>query len=230
MRRICAPWVPHEIGARWRSQHKKIVSPSHVETFNSKLIKRFRTWTRSRYVFSNFESPMFYRYEHYMSISHMALIVAIVQWKLSLFNETVHFYSTIANTQVRSQGKPLLFNKMNKFEKLKCHQFARRINFIVERLNNSANNLLIFSHVYKTIISEELNFQNSIHLQTITRIDGFDDNGRFYLVISFCTVHIIIHQYMIWFLISICLCTYDVCYNRTADRANTSLVTIIVKE
>ena len=32
----------------------------YVETFNSKLIKRFRTWTRSRYVFSNFEIPMFF--------------------------------------------------------------------------------------------------------------------------------------------------------------------------
>ena len=41
-RRICTPWVPHEIRARWRSQHKKIVSLS----FNSKVIKRFRTWTK----------------------------------------------------------------------------------------------------------------------------------------------------------------------------------------
>ena len=47
------------------------VSPPYVETFNSKLIKRFRTWTRSRYVFSNSEIPM----SHYMSISHMAIFV-----------------------------------------------------------------------------------------------------------------------------------------------------------
>ena len=51
------------------------VSPPYVETFNSKLIKRFCTWTSSRYVFSNCEIPMFYRYEHYMSISHMAIFV-----------------------------------------------------------------------------------------------------------------------------------------------------------
>ena len=37
------------------------VSPPYVKTFNSKLIKRFRTWTRSRYVFSNFEIPMFFK-------------------------------------------------------------------------------------------------------------------------------------------------------------------------
>ena len=30
------------------------VSPPYVETFNSKLIKRFRTWTRSSYVFLRF--------------------------------------------------------------------------------------------------------------------------------------------------------------------------------
>ena len=33
---------------------------SLCRNFNSKLIKRFRTWTRSRYVFSNFEIPMFF--------------------------------------------------------------------------------------------------------------------------------------------------------------------------
>ena len=65
------------------------VSLPYVETFNSKLIKRFRTWTRSCCVFSNFKIPtyfmytcyMFYQYEHYMSISpvlHMVLIVAII--------------------------------------------------------------------------------------------------------------------------------------------------------
>ena len=35
------------------------VSPPYVETFNSK-VKRFRTWTRSRSVFSNSEIPMFF--------------------------------------------------------------------------------------------------------------------------------------------------------------------------
>ena len=46
VRRICAPWVPHKIGTRWRSQHKKIVSSPYVETINSKVIKRFRAWTK----------------------------------------------------------------------------------------------------------------------------------------------------------------------------------------
>ena len=54
------------------------VSPPYVETVNSKLIKRFRTWTRSRYVFPNFEIYMLYRDQHSMSISpipHMAIFV-----------------------------------------------------------------------------------------------------------------------------------------------------------
>ena len=33
-------------------------------------------------MFSNFEIPMFYRYEHYMSISHIALIVNMVQVRI----------------------------------------------------------------------------------------------------------------------------------------------------
>ena len=44
--RICAPCVPHEIGARWRSQHKRLYFSPCVETFNSKEIKGFRTWTK----------------------------------------------------------------------------------------------------------------------------------------------------------------------------------------
>ena len=71
-RRICAPCLPHKIGAKWIRRHSEIVSsPPYVETFNSKLIKTFRTWTRSRYVFFEFRDSyvlyMFYRYEHYMS-------------------------------------------------------------------------------------------------------------------------------------------------------------------
>ena len=64
------PLGPLELGAKWIRQH--------VETINSKLIKRFRTWTRSRNVFSNSEIPMFYRNQHSMSISpisHMAIFV-----------------------------------------------------------------------------------------------------------------------------------------------------------
>ena len=45
------------MGAKWMGQH--CVSPPYVETFNSKLIKRFCTWTRGRYAFSNSEIPMF---------------------------------------------------------------------------------------------------------------------------------------------------------------------------
>ena len=77
------------------------VSPPYVETFNSKLIKRFRTWTRSRYVFLNFEIPMFFIcsmymcYKHAMSILHMAifaylaLIVNMVQVLIPLVWQSV---------------------------------------------------------------------------------------------------------------------------------------------
>ena len=54
--------APYEGRTWWRPNDsiEDCVSPPYVETFNSKLIKRFRTWTRSRYVFSNSEIPMFF--------------------------------------------------------------------------------------------------------------------------------------------------------------------------
>ena len=70
-------WGPNELDSI-----EDCVPPPCVETFNLKLIKRFCTWTRSRYVFSNFEIPIFYHNEHYMSISHIALIVNMVQKQL----------------------------------------------------------------------------------------------------------------------------------------------------
>ena len=70
-RRTCALWGLPETGATrdggrssWgpneQDNIEDYVSPPYVETFNSKLIKRFRTWTRSRYVFSNSKIPMFF--------------------------------------------------------------------------------------------------------------------------------------------------------------------------
>ena len=73
-------WEPNELDSI-----ENCVSPPYVETFNWKFIKRFRTWTRSRYVFSNSGIPMFYRYEHAMSISHIALIVNMVHFQYLLF-------------------------------------------------------------------------------------------------------------------------------------------------
>ena len=77
-------------GVQMNDSIEDCVSPPYVETFNSKLIKRFRTWTRSRYVFSNFEISMFfyvlciyiyiyiyicvYENEHPMSISSISHI------------------------------------------------------------------------------------------------------------------------------------------------------------
>ena len=56
--------APYEGRTRWGPNEsdsiEDCVSPPYVETFNSKLIKRFRTRTRSRYVFSNSEIPMFF--------------------------------------------------------------------------------------------------------------------------------------------------------------------------
>ena len=61
------------------------VSPPYVDTFNSKLIKRFRTWTRNRYVFSDFEIPVFFVCSIVMNIIcpfctwlYLALIVNMV--------------------------------------------------------------------------------------------------------------------------------------------------------
>ena len=39
---------------------KRLCLSPYVKTFNSKVIKRFCTWTRSRYMFSNFEFSMFF--------------------------------------------------------------------------------------------------------------------------------------------------------------------------
>ena len=70
----------------------------YVETFNSKVIKSFRTWTnKSLRVFEFRDSYilyMFYRYEHYMSILHIALIVAME-----------HFYVIIAYSDLFYQFK-----------------------------------------------------------------------------------------------------------------------------
>ena len=50
-RQTCAQWGPLELGAKWIRHIEDCVSPPYVKTFNSKLIKRFCTWTRSSYVF-----------------------------------------------------------------------------------------------------------------------------------------------------------------------------------
>ena len=51
------------------------LSPYVEKPLNSKVIKSFVPEQRSRYVFSCFEILYFvlYMYEHYMSISHMAV-------------------------------------------------------------------------------------------------------------------------------------------------------------
>ena len=58
------------------------VSPPYVETFKSKLIKKVSYLNKKSLRVFEFRDSyvlyMFYRYEHYMSILRMALIVAIV--------------------------------------------------------------------------------------------------------------------------------------------------------
>ena len=81
--------VPHMLaGGRWKSQNRKNVylSPYVEEPLNSKVIKSFVPELRSRKCFSCFEIPMFYvyKYEHAMSISHMAFIMAMVHKHFSL--------------------------------------------------------------------------------------------------------------------------------------------------
>ena len=65
-RRTCARWGPLDLGAKWIRQHRDCVFTSYVETFNSKLMKRFRTWTRSSYVFLRF---LFFIYSIVMNIT-----------------------------------------------------------------------------------------------------------------------------------------------------------------
>ena len=55
---------PLELRAKWIRQHRRLC----LSSFNSKLIKRFRTWTRSPYVFSNSVIPMFFIYSIVMNI------------------------------------------------------------------------------------------------------------------------------------------------------------------
>ena len=64
---LCALWGPLEMGIKWIED---CVSPPCVKTFNSKLIKRFCTWTRSCYMFSNFEIPMFFIYSIVINIRY----------------------------------------------------------------------------------------------------------------------------------------------------------------
>ena len=70
-------WLSVAREALGKSQHRKIVplSPYVEEPLNSKVIKSFVPEQRSRMCFSCFEIPMFYVYiyEHYMSISHIAV-------------------------------------------------------------------------------------------------------------------------------------------------------------
>ena len=75
---------------------KRLCLSPYVETFNSKVIKRFRTWTKKSLRVFEFRDSyvlyMFYRYEHYMSISHVALIVAIVQHICGPRKKIIFFY------------------------------------------------------------------------------------------------------------------------------------------
>ena len=71
-------WVLHVMGGggRWKSHHRKIVplSPYVEKRFNSKVIKRFRTWTKKSLRVcrvSGFLCSMYICYEHSMYVSHI---------------------------------------------------------------------------------------------------------------------------------------------------------------
>ena len=72
-RRLCAlraPCVGWVESWRWKSSlHRKIVSLSpHVETFNSKVIIKFRTWTN--FMFSDSYICLWTFYEHYVYFTY----------------------------------------------------------------------------------------------------------------------------------------------------------------
>ena len=65
-------WLLHVVWGRWKSQQRKGVylSPYVVKPFNSKVIKKFRTWTKKSWVFfffcvSGFLCYLYVRYEPY---------------------------------------------------------------------------------------------------------------------------------------------------------------------
>ena len=65
-----------EVGADENARKNVYLSPYVDEPLNSKVIKSFVPELRSRNCFSCFEIPMFYViyiYEHYISISHIAV-------------------------------------------------------------------------------------------------------------------------------------------------------------
>ena len=69
--------VPHVVWGRWKSQNRKNVylSPYVEKPLNSKVIKRFRTWTKkSLRVFrvSGFLCSMYICYEHSMYVSRIS--------------------------------------------------------------------------------------------------------------------------------------------------------------
>ena len=55
--------MPHEIGSKWIRRHSEIVfSLPYVETFNSKVVKRFRTWTKNSLRVFQFRDSYVLRY------------------------------------------------------------------------------------------------------------------------------------------------------------------------
>ena len=88
-RRIRAQWVPHEIGARWRSQHKKIVSLSLCRNLKLKSNKKVSYLNKKSLLLFEFRDSFVWSflYEHYVymlstfdvhfTISHMAIFVYI---------------------------------------------------------------------------------------------------------------------------------------------------------
>ena len=66
--------VPHVLGGTDEKARIERFCLSPVEKpLNSKIIKSFVPEQRSRYVFSNFEIPMFYLYGHSIYVSHIVI-------------------------------------------------------------------------------------------------------------------------------------------------------------
>ena len=61
-RRICTPWVLHEIGPDEEASIKRLCLSLYVETFNSKVIKRFRARTKKSLRVFEFRDSCVLRY------------------------------------------------------------------------------------------------------------------------------------------------------------------------
>ena len=88
VRRTCALWWALEMRAKWIRQHRRLCLSSLCRNLYLKVNKKVSYLNKKSLRVFEFRDSyvlrMFYRYEHYMSFSHMAIIVNMVHFLLIL--------------------------------------------------------------------------------------------------------------------------------------------------